>query len=43
VENLGAAEVHVSANDLADIDRALANITVVGNRYPEAMERMVDR
>jgi aryl-alcohol dehydrogenase-like predicted oxidoreductase len=43
VENLGAADVRLSADDLAEIDRALAGITVVGNRYIEAMERMVDR
>ncbi|KLD63538.1 aldo/keto reductase [Dyella japonica] len=42
-ENLGAADVRLSAADLSEIDLALASITVVGNRYNEAMERMVDR
>ncbi len=32
-ENLGAVNVALSANDLADIDQAMANITVVGDRY----------
>ena len=43
VENLGAADVQFTADDLDEIDRALADITLVGNRYSEAMERMVDR
>jgi aryl-alcohol dehydrogenase-like predicted oxidoreductase len=42
-ENLGAAELHLSADDLAEIDTAAAAITVEGERYPEAMQRMIDR
>lgn len=42
-ENLGASQVQLTANDLQDIDRALEGVTVMGNRYNEAMERMVDR
>jgi aryl-alcohol dehydrogenase-like predicted oxidoreductase len=42
-ENLGALEVHLAPGDLAAIDAAAAEITVVGARYPEAMQRMVDR
>jgi aryl-alcohol dehydrogenase-like predicted oxidoreductase len=42
-ENLGAARLQLTADDLADIDKAAAEITVVGERYPEAMQRMVDR
>jgi aryl-alcohol dehydrogenase-like predicted oxidoreductase len=42
-ENLAAADVHLSGDDLSEIDLALADIKVVGNRYNEAMERMVDR
>jgi aryl-alcohol dehydrogenase-like predicted oxidoreductase len=38
-ENLGAASVALSADDLRDIDRAAARITVQGARYPEEMER----
>src|SRR5580658_3809830 len=34
-ENLGAASVALSADDLRDIDRAAARITVQGARYPE--------
>ena len=42
-ENLGATQVDLTAEDLADLDRASADVQVVGDRYPEAMQRMVDR
>ena len=32
-ENLGALKLVLTADDLADIDQAMANITVVGDRY----------
>lgn len=39
-ENVGAADLTLTAQDLADIDEAAARIEVQGERYPEAMERM---
>ena len=42
-ENLGALRVELTAADLAEIGAAAAAITVVGDRYPEAMQRMIDR
>jgi aryl-alcohol dehydrogenase-like predicted oxidoreductase len=33
-ENLGAAEVELTDRDLAEIDRALAQVKVQGDRYP---------
>ena len=42
-ENLGAVQVELAASDVAAIDAAAAEITVVGDRYPEAMQRMIDR
>ncbi|MBS4754622.1 aldo/keto reductase [Nocardioides sp. zg-ZUI104] len=42
-ENLGAAAVELSADDLAELDHASATIEVRGERYPEAMQRMIDR
>jgi aryl-alcohol dehydrogenase-like predicted oxidoreductase len=42
-ENLGAAELQLSPDNLAEIDAAAAEITVEGDRYPEAMLRMIDR
>ena len=42
-ENLGALEVQLTPADLAAIDAAAAEITVIGARYPEAMQQMIDR
>jgi aryl-alcohol dehydrogenase-like predicted oxidoreductase len=42
-ENLGALGVELTSGDLAAIDAAASGITVVGARYPEAMQRMIDR
>jgi aryl-alcohol dehydrogenase-like predicted oxidoreductase len=42
-ENLGALQVDLTTDDLAAIDTAAAGITVHGDRYPEAMQRMIDR
>lgn len=42
-ENLGAAVVELTADDLRQIDAAAARIEVQGARYSEASQRMVDR
>jgi aryl-alcohol dehydrogenase-like predicted oxidoreductase len=42
-ENLGAAGVDLTPGDLAAIGAAADEITVIGDRYPEAMQRMIDR
>jgi aryl-alcohol dehydrogenase-like predicted oxidoreductase len=42
-ENLGAAEVELTAEDLRGIEQAAAKIAVQGARYPEEMERMTGR
>ena len=42
-ENIGALRVQLTPGDLAAINAAAAEITVVGARYPEAMQRMIDR
>jgi aryl-alcohol dehydrogenase-like predicted oxidoreductase len=34
-ENLGAADIELTADDLAEIERAAAEIEVEGERYPE--------
>ncbi len=39
-ENIGAAAVELTPDDLRDIDRAASRITVQGDRYPERLERM---
>ena len=38
-ENLGAVNVVLTAADLAEIDRAASDIAIVGERYPEFLER----
>jgi aryl-alcohol dehydrogenase-like predicted oxidoreductase len=42
-ENLGAAEVELGPDDLAELDSASRSVQVLGDRYPEAMQRMIDR
>ena len=39
-ENIGAAAVALTADDLRDIESAAAKITVQGARYPEHLERL---
>jgi aryl-alcohol dehydrogenase-like predicted oxidoreductase len=38
-ENLGAAAVELTADDLPEINRAASEITIHGARYPEALEK----
>ena len=38
-ENLGAADLVLTANDLAEIEAASTAVTIVGERYPEATMR----
>jgi aryl-alcohol dehydrogenase-like predicted oxidoreductase len=42
-ENLGAADVELTAEDLREIEDAASKITVQGARYPEHLERMTNR
>jgi aryl-alcohol dehydrogenase-like predicted oxidoreductase len=42
-ENLAAAAVELTAEDLREIERAASNITVEGARYPERLEQMTGR
>ena len=42
-ENIGALEIELTAEDLRQIDNAAAGIVVQGARYPEHLERMIDR
>ena len=42
-ENLGAAEVELTPDDLREIEAAASKITVQGARYPEHLERRVGR
>jgi aryl-alcohol dehydrogenase-like predicted oxidoreductase len=42
-ENIGGVSLRLTADDLRDIDRAASQITVLGARYPEHLERMTGR
>ncbi len=42
-ENLGSADLELTPDDLAELDRASASVQVQGERYSEAMQKMIDR
>jgi aryl-alcohol dehydrogenase-like predicted oxidoreductase len=39
-ENIGAADIELTPDDLEEIDTAASKITIHGARYPEEVERM---
>jgi aryl-alcohol dehydrogenase-like predicted oxidoreductase len=41
-ENIGAAAVELTSDDLREIESAASKITVQGARYPEHLERMTN-
>jgi aryl-alcohol dehydrogenase-like predicted oxidoreductase len=42
-ENIGAAEIEFTSDDLRDIESAASKINVQGDRYPERFEQMAGR
>jgi len=42
-ENIGAAEIELTADDLRDIENAASQINLQGARYPEHLEQMTGR
>ena len=42
-ENLGAADLELTPDDLTELDEASDSVQVQGDRYPEAMQKMIDR
>jgi diketogulonate reductase-like aldo/keto reductase len=42
-ENIGAADLELTSDDLAELDRVSAENQVQGDRYPEQMQRLIDR
>ncbi|KXK28225.1 MAG: pyridoxine 4-dehydrogenase [Bacteroidetes bacterium OLB12] len=42
-ENVGAASIELSAEELTKIEDAVSQITIQGARYPEAAEKMTNR
>jgi aryl-alcohol dehydrogenase-like predicted oxidoreductase len=42
-ENLGTAAVELTTGDLQEIEAAATSVTVQGERYPEQLQKLVDR
>ncbi len=42
-ENLGAASLELTADDLREIDSALSEVAIAGARYPEHLQKLVSR
>jgi len=42
-ENIGAAAIELTPEELRDIDRVVSQVTVQGARYPEHLQRLVGR
>jgi aryl-alcohol dehydrogenase-like predicted oxidoreductase len=42
-ENIGAAEIHLSADDLKEITDATSRVSVQGARYPQELEQLTGR
>jgi len=42
-ENIGGAVIHLSKEELNNIDKALENIEIVGARYPQQLQDRVDK
>ncbi len=42
-ENIGATEITLTGEDLTELDEASRQVKVVGDRYPEAMQELINR
>ena len=42
-ENVGAASVHLTPDDLREIDRAASEVPIRGHRYSDSSQRWIDR
>lgn len=42
-ENLGAANIELTTDDLRAIDSAVSQLAIHGERYPEAVQKMINR
>jgi aryl-alcohol dehydrogenase-like predicted oxidoreductase len=42
-ENLGAVNIELNVEELGEIGAAVSEMAIVGERYPEASQRMIDR
>jgi pyridoxine 4-dehydrogenase len=42
-ENIGSTNIVLTADELAKINTTVNGITLVGDRYPEVLEKQIDR
>ena len=42
-ENIGSTEIVLTADELAEINSTVDGITLVGDRYPEFLEKQIDK
>ena len=42
-ENIGAASIELTPDDLREVESAASRITVEGDRYPENLEQLTGR
>ena len=42
-ENIGSTNIVLTADELAKINATVNGITLVGDRYPEVLEKQIDR
>ena len=42
-ENIGSTNIVLTANELEKIDTTVDGITLVGDRYPEFLEKQIDK
>ena len=42
-ENLGSPGLDLTLEDLAELDNATIGVRIQGDRYPDALLRMIDR
>lgn len=42
-ENIASTDIVLTADELAEIDKTVSGITIAGDRYPEFLEKQIDR
>ncbi|MCS5489887.1 aldo/keto reductase [Algoriphagus limi] len=42
-ENINATNIKLSQSELIDIERSMKDLHIMGNRYPESAQKMIDR
>ncbi|MBN3581002.1 aldo/keto reductase [Algoriphagus aestuarii] len=42
-ENMGSVNLNLSLEELQEIEKSTAQIRIIGERYPEAAQKMIDQ